>query len=500
MRIALPLVALAVCAVAPAPRAASPTGSSADTWREVRSPNFTVISDADEDLARQLAWQYEQIRAAIRTGWPWAEDDPDRPFVILGVRDESSMRAFAPEYWERGSNIRPGSVASHGWDKHYLLVRTDLRGDARQGRHAYWGYTSTVLSDSFRGRLPLWFTYGLSNVLSNTIVTDDEVQFGRAIPENIGEIQRGRLSLAEVLEATRESRTYTGEIERRRFSAQSWAIMHFLVFGEFNGESNAGRLNEISRLVQSGATSTAAVEQVFGSLQVLDEAYRRYLERGSFRYSVMPVDARFDRRSFDVREIAEAEMLAYRAAYLVTSRRFDDARAAIDASKALAPDLAAAATSEALLLERQNDLDGARAAFARAVELGASDFYTHYRLAGLTRRQGMTPEVLGEVRTLLTRAVEINQGHAGAYSQLGSVLLQLGETEEALVALRRSSTLDPQVAGTRLTLANALLRLGQRDAALREAQAALALAPGDQMRTAAQNLITRIGGGAGPVV
>jgi len=53
---------------------------AADNWVEVTSPNFRVVSNNGERSARQVAWQFEQIRAGITRGWPWAQAPLDRPY------------------------------------------------------------------------------------------------------------------------------------------------------------------------------------------------------------------------------------------------------------------------------------------------------------------------------------------------------------------------------------------------------------------------------------
>ena len=225
-----------------------------------------------------------------------------------------------------------------------------------------------------------------------------------------------------------------------------------------------------------------------------DAAYRLYVDRGLFRYSTMKVDARFQARDFPARPVPPAEALALRADYLVTTGRFAEARAAIDEAKAAAPELAGAYSAEGRLFDRENKPEEARAAYEKAVALGSRNFYAFVRLANLTPRQGATPETLATLRTLLTRAVELNAASGLAHQSLGGVLMLMGLSAEAIETLRRAVALDPQQGSARLTLANALLRAGQRDEALKEAQAALALARTDQQRTAAQQTIARIGG------
>src|ERR1043166_1920460 len=95
--------------------AASPC-RAADQWIEIKSPHFTVVSNAGQGAARNLAWQMEQIRSAVGAIWPWAHLDLDRPFVVVGAKDEQSMRVLAPRYWEEKGSMHPVSVWTEGAD------------------------------------------------------------------------------------------------------------------------------------------------------------------------------------------------------------------------------------------------------------------------------------------------------------------------------------------------------------------------------------------------
>ena len=109
---------------------------AADNWVEAKSPSFTVISNAGEKKARNVAWQFEQIRYAIEKGMPWARVRLNRPVLILAVKNEASMKDMAPAYWEKG-DINPGSVLSSLGDRHYILLRTDVEAEDREGVNPY---------------------------------------------------------------------------------------------------------------------------------------------------------------------------------------------------------------------------------------------------------------------------------------------------------------------------------------------------------------------------
>ena len=63
-----------------------PPARAADKWIEVKSPHFTVMSNASPKEATTIAWEFEQIRNAIGALWTWARVDLNKPLVILGSR------------------------------------------------------------------------------------------------------------------------------------------------------------------------------------------------------------------------------------------------------------------------------------------------------------------------------------------------------------------------------------------------------------------------------
>src|SRR5262249_31032 len=112
----------------------SATSAAADRpWATASSAHFTVISDDSPKTAREVAWQFEQIRAPIQTYWSWTRTDLDRPVLVLAAHDEDRMKELAPTYWEQRGGVHPSSVAVTGADRHYIALRSDIKIDDRQG-------------------------------------------------------------------------------------------------------------------------------------------------------------------------------------------------------------------------------------------------------------------------------------------------------------------------------------------------------------------------------
>jgi len=180
------------------------------TWLEVKTANFTVISDAGEKSARMVLWEFEQIRAAVKALWPWARVDVDRPIRVVAPRDEAGMRALAPQYWEEKGAVRPASLFVTGPDRYYVALRTDVKASDTAGtnpyRAAYWSYVALVLRSSVSRDLPLWYYVGLTEMMSNTIVRDTHLDIGRPIPWHVQRLRdRTRLPARELLTLDRTS-------------------------------------------------------------------------------------------------------------------------------------------------------------------------------------------------------------------------------------------------------------------------------------------------------
>ena len=130
---------------------------AADQWIEVKSPHFTITSNAGKGATSTLAWQLEQVRSEVAVLWPWAQVDLNRPLVVFALKDETSMKALAPQYWEK-KNDGVATVWTSGYERTFLAIRTDVQQDPQ--RHvnpyasSYFAYFSLILQQSVPRRLP----------------------------------------------------------------------------------------------------------------------------------------------------------------------------------------------------------------------------------------------------------------------------------------------------------------------------------------------------------
>jgi len=466
--------------------------AGAQTWREVRGENFIVVSDSSERRVRSIAWQFEQMRAAVAEGLPWVNLNLDRPVYVIAARDENGMRALAPQYWEQRGGIRPASVFVSSQDAHYIALRADTEvTDQLQNPHAtaYWAYSALVLQRSMGGRLPLWVVNGLAGVLSNTIVRPRGVEFGRPQPWMAERAKEGpRLPLPQLLAVTHASPEYRSGIARERFDAQTWALVQFMIFGL---KDNAGpRFDQLIQRLAAGVPSEEAIASVYGSVAALDEAYQLYVHQSVYSFGTLPTSTAIVEDKMPSRVADPAEHATIRAAFHVAMNRPVEARVLLAAARKASPESGTADSIEALLLEREKQTDQARELMARAAARNTTSYWTYYRLATMHTNGPMTAADQATVEPWLERATTLNPRFGPAWAFLSDIQASRRRTPEAIESARRALDLDRSEISHYLRLTRLLMMADRVDEAKAVAQQAAPLATPQQRQTL-ESLVNR---------
>ncbi len=463
-----------------------------EAWVRVTSPNFTVITNARERDGRRIATQFERIRSAITGTFPWAKAQLDRPVVVLGARDEATMKRLVPRYWEPGSQVKPSSVLSTGPDTHFIALRVDVQGedtpDQSPYQAAYWSYAALALETGFEVRMPLWFRNGLAGLLSNSIVRDNRVEFGRQFAPYIRMLNNEpRLKTTELMNITADSSYYREAISRQRFDAQSWAIAHYLLFGD--GKPNAVALNRIVELIGQGRTSQDAIATVYGSVEAFEQGYLNYFRRPLLVYAVVETQISVAESAYTFERLAPATAQATEIGMHVAMGNAAGARTLISAAERQPPVAAAVFDAEGVLLDREDKDDEARLSYSKAADAASTSFYTLYRLAVLEWSASADAAALTRRQGLLTRAITANPRFGPAHSMLADTFLSARQYAEAIAPARSGVTLQPASVSARLVLARALWATDQRGDARGMALGARALADSDDERRQVQSVL-----------
>ena len=477
----------------------TPARASEPTWYEVHPSHFIVYANVGERDARAVAWRFEQARGAIAALCPWARVDLAKPVVVVAVKDEPSMKALAPSYWEDKKSLHPAAIWFEGPNRYYVALRADLRDEPSDGmlpqnpyQLAYFAYIHVIVRASFPGELPPWFSRGVAAVLSNTVVREDVLIAGAPILAHINRLRdHPPLPLRTLLAISADDPRLKQEDQQLAFDASAWSFVHFLLFADSG--ARRPRIDTLANLLRNGARTSAAVEQSFGAIDKLQDEYSRYMDRSIFQYQKSSVDTTVKREAFPLKRMAPAEVAATRATFYAVSGRSAEARRAIADAQQLDANSADSYFAEALLLDASEPQADARAAYEKAIARGTDDAYAYYRRAILSWPDGDDQQQWARLETWLAEAVRRNDRFAAAYAALGRVRAALTRSADTSVPLAlRAIALEPTVSGHHWSAAALYLTLRQYDKAREQAQTAVSLARSSEEQRAATELLATI--------
>ena len=408
----------------------------------MRSPNFTVISNAGEKEARKIADQFEQFRELFHGTFPKLRVDLGKPLIIFAVKNEDSLRQMLPGYWEVKGRVHPAGLYAPGEERHFVAVRTDVEND-NPYEIVYHEYTHAIMNLNFRG-LPVWLGEGLAEFYGNSTIRDKDVQIGKISPYHLQVLRQERLIPIEaLLLADAQSPFYNEQNHASMFYAESWAIVHYLML-----DPEARKRQLLTTFLSAWDASENQVEaaqKTFGDLKKFGAAMESYARQQTFYMATVKTSIHGDPKGYSSRVLAPAEVDAERALFYVHTQRPKEAIAAVDEALRAEPNLPLAHEAQGLLAYSQQEFLPAEAAFARAIELNTSNYFPYYFAVEARLRRGFpTEEDAPKLIASLEKTIQMNPQFAPAYAALSSIYCVKPETrDKAFAAGRNAIELEP---------------------------------------------------------
>jgi len=206
--------------------------SSADAaqWLRLRSPHFVVVGDASERELRQVAERVEGFRDGLVRALPNATVAMPVPMTIVVFASDSRFTPFKPIVGGRPME-RIGGYFLNGEDANYIAL-TLARGEAAYPTILH-EYTHALLAETLPST-PLWLHEGLAEIYSTYTERSDRrtAIIGSPPAHHLRELQTGQLlPIEQLLSADASSPLYNEGERRGMFYAESWALVHYLLFG-----------------------------------------------------------------------------------------------------------------------------------------------------------------------------------------------------------------------------------------------------------------------------
>jgi tetratricopeptide (TPR) repeat protein len=453
------LVCLALFSLANSNRVAAK-----DSWVEVDSPHFKIVSNAGEGQARKIADQFEQFRELFHASFPKFRVDLGKPLVIFAVKNEDTLKFLLPAFWEVKGRMHPAGIFMPGEARDYVAVRTDVESE-NPYEVVYHEYTHAIMNLNFQG-LPIWLGEGLAEFFGNSTIHDKDVEIGKIPRSHLEVLQSNHLiPIDALMQAGADSPYYNEQNRASVFYAESWAIVHYL---EMDPEARKRQLlTTFLAAWDASGNQVEAATKAFGDLKKFSSAMETYARRQSFYVGRVVTSIHANPKSYTSRVLSPAEAAAEQALFYFQTQRPKEARASTAEALQADPKLALAHEASGLNAYQDADYPAAEKEFARAIELSPTSYVSYFFEAQARLRSGRTQfEALPEIAGYLEKAMELNPQFAPAYASLANFYAMYPQTrDKALATAKKAIELEPGNLNYTTSYGYVLLNMGKLQAA-----------------------------------
>jgi Flp pilus assembly protein TadD len=419
-------------------------------WVEVRSPNFSVITDASEKRGRDVALHFEQMRSVFGALMATAKVNLSVPLQIVAFRNTKEMRQVAPIF-----NGKPSEMAGlfqGGQDRSFIMLDMSVEDPWRVVFHEY---AHRLLDGNLSVRTDPWFEEGFAEYFSSIEVDSKEARVGK-IPEQTYEIlqQLGMVKVVDLLRVQQYSKTYNESGDHRTtFYAESGLVMHYLYDNVLVPKASI----YFDALQLQKKSVEEAFQAAFGMPpKEFDKVLRDYLLSGRYKYYPIATPATIVAAQFAVAPVSLADARALLADIHAHSPDYKPhVLAEYQDVLKMDPNNASALRGVGYEYLQQQDFEHAGEYFRRAAELNSKDPRVHYYHAMLLKQGGASDEERSaEIKKELLTAIALDPNLADAYSLLGYTQAVSGEPEKGMETMRKAIALSPRDEHYQFNLAN----------------------------------------------
>jgi len=432
-------------------------------WVEVRSPNFSVVTDAGERRGRDAALRFEQMRAVFGTLMVKAKVNTPVPLQIIAFRNHKEMRQVSPMW--KGKPTDMAGLFQGGQDRCFIMLDMSVENPWQVVFHEY---AHQLMDGNLDVRPDPWFNEGFAEYFSSIEVDGKDANIGK-IPETEYQVleQAGWMKIEDLLRVQQDSKTYNENGDHRTvFYSESGMLLHYLYDNGLVPKVGTYLNLEHERHVPV----EEALQQAFGMTPAqLEKALRIYESSGHFKYYKLPAPAGIDSKTYTAARVGPADVQAILADVHLHSLDYrEQAAAEFEAVLKLDPNNAAALRGLGYSYLMKQDYQHAGEFFHKAAERNPNDSRVLYYSAMLAQREGVSqddPERLSSMQKELEASTRLDPEFADAYSLLAFTYMQAGKMDLALQTSIKAVQLNPGNEQYRFNLAEVCLTAQKLDAA-----------------------------------
>lgn len=423
-------------------------------WVEVRSPNFSVVTDAGEHSGREVAMRFEQMRAVFGTLLTKANVNLPVPLQIVAFRNTKELRQVAPIFHGKPTQI--SGLFQGGADRSFIML--DMSAD-NPWTVVFHEYAHQLLNGNMQATRDPWFEEGFAEYFSSIEVNGKEARVGKIPNDDYLIMQRiAHMRIADLFKVQQYSETYNENgNSRTTFYIESGMLVHYLYDNQLLSKVSTYLELKIDKHVPV----EEAIQQAFGmSPAQFDKVLRDYMAAGRYRYYSIPAPPHLSIDRFTSRALTLADARAVLADIHLHSPDYQE-KAVAEFQEILKSDANNAAACRGLgyaYLQKQ-DFKQAAEYFKCASNADSKDPRVHYYNALLMAREGgfSTRSDIPALTQELETSISMDPDFADSYALLAFAQSASGDAAKALETMKKALAMDPRNESYRFNIANIYL-------------------------------------------
>ncbi|MGO8795175.1 MAG: tetratricopeptide repeat protein [Candidatus Sulfotelmatobacter sp.] len=419
-------------------------------WVEVRSPHFSVITDAGDKRGREVAMRFEQMRAVFGALMVKANVNLPVPLQIVAFRNTKEMRQVAPLF--NGKPTEVSGIFQPGDDRSFIMLDMSVENPWTVVFHEY---AHQLMNGNLKGNYAPWFEEGFAEYFSTIEVDGKEARVGKIPADEYAILrQTGMMKISDLFQVRQNSKTYNESGDHRTtFYAESGMLMHYLYDSQLLAKTGT-----YFDLVDRRVPIQDAILKAFGmSAQQFDKALSNYVMAGRYKYYPIATPASISSNDYSIRSVSVLDSKAVLADIHLHSPDYRE-RAVSEFEEILKSDPKNAAACRGLgyaYLQKRSFIQAADY-FNRASLLDSKDPRVHYYNALLMAQEsGFGPGI--DVPTMtreLETSINLDPNFADSYALLAFTQSTAGDPAKALATMGKALAIRPRDENYLFNLAN----------------------------------------------
>lgn len=411
-----------------------------EAWVKVVTDHFTILTPAGEAVARKWAIELEQFRRGLQNAVP-VPVERLRPVTVVLFKQDRGMEPFLP--LENGRPIKIGGFFVRANDINTIML--SLARNGGDPRHVIFHEAVHWHLSAREGFTPLWLGEGLAEVYATFEMPNAKTYaFGAAIEDHVARLrEESLLPLPKLMGVGRDSLLYNEGTRTSIFYAQSWAFVHYLLFGaDSPGRAAVQRYLELLPQVRS---ADDAFMTAFGAdYPTIERELRRYIAGGRYHKHIYPRATDDIARSLKLGPATRADVEVAKGSLLLGARSAEEAEPHLGRAAELAPSDPRPWELLGHIAIGRKDFSTAFTVLTQAAAVGSTSYlvYHHLALARLPELAqpwmpalSLDPQAMDLAATDFRKALALAPSHVPSYEGLAAVVHGMATFEAPDLAL-----------------------------------------------------------------